>query len=95
MADFGIETFIGGTQFDAINSFTEDYVIDVFQVTASGSKTYPTASDYTISAYMVNSPVTYQGGGDFAQPSTVSVNGGIVSWTARGLTNIVVTMKNV
>ncbi|MBN3207154.1 hypothetical protein H5A35_06970 [Pectobacterium brasiliense] len=94
--EWGVFSYLNGSAFDAINSLTDNYVVDVIQSGTSGSRTYPQSADYTIDAVLVNSPDAYAGGGQYATPATLTVSNGVVSWATHSnvLVTIIVVMKN-
>lgn len=86
---YGIQTFINGTSFDAINSIDFNYIIDIFSVASgSGEKEYPLETGITISASIYNSVSSFHPGEpDFS----VSVSGNKVSWSFPHEGMIIVT----
>lgn len=86
-----MQTFIAGTSFDAINSMAVNYVMDVIDISGSGSKAYPAGCTYqanlmietAVSALPTNNP--YQ----------VTVSGNVVSWNvATPVRLVVLAMPN-
>lgn len=81
-----MQTFINGTGFDAINSMAVNYVMDVIDISGTGSKSYPVGCTYqanlmietAVSALPTNNP--YQ----------VSVAGNVVSWNVATSVRLVV-----
>jgi len=81
-----MQAFIQGTSFDAINSMAVNYVMDVLDISGSGSKAYPAGCTYqanlmietAVSALPTNNP--YQ----------VNVAGNVVSWNVATPVRLVV-----
>lgn len=95
MSEWGIFTYLDGEEFDAINSLTEFYVIDVIQTDSSGSRAYPTSAAYRLDVFITNASNKYAGGGQYDVPATAGISGGVVSWRTDKPATIVVVMKNV
>ncbi len=95
MSDWGVFTSINGLPFDAINSLSDDYVIDVIEVSSNGSRSYPVSENYNIDAFVSNSSDKYAGGGQYDNPITLNVSNGVVSWNTSKPGFVIVVMKNV
>ncbi|MFP1783137.1 hypothetical protein [Lonsdalea quercina] len=86
---YGIQTFVKGTSFDAINSIDFNYMIDVFNASAgSGSKSYSLNSGITLSAVILNSVQSFHVG---ESSFTASASGNTVSWNIPHAATIVVS----
>lgn len=83
---FGFQTFIKGTSFDVLNAMAFNYVIDVFTVTGTGSKTYSGVPDSTLSYSMVNVYSTSAKGRIY----TVNISGMTISWNVPNSVKIIV-----
>lgn len=84
---YGIQTFVKGTTFDAVNSIDFNYVVDIFTASGAGSKVIPVAltNGLTLSAQIL---VQYFPGNNSTY--NLSVSGNTVSWNFSGSATICV-----
>lgn len=83
---YGIQTFVKGTSFDAINSIDFNYVIDSFTVSSSGSKSYSLQSGMQMNAVIFNENTPTNKDLVF----NLSVSGGTLTWNVNATVTIIV-----
>lgn len=71
-----MQTFIQGTSFDAINSMAVNYVMDVVDISGSGSRTYPVGCTYQ-AAFIIESVIQTMPTRD---PYQLNISGNTVYW---------------
>lgn len=71
-----MQTFIQGTSFDAINSMAVNYVMDVLDISGTGSKSYPAGCTYQASL-IIESVVQVM---PTTNPYQINISGNTVSW---------------
>ena len=81
-----MQTFIQGTSFDAINSMAVNYVMDVLDISGSGSKSYPAGCTYQASL-LIESVIQVM---PTTNPYQVTVSGNVVSWNVATPIRLVV-----
>lgn len=81
-----MQTFIAGTSFDAINSMAVNYVMDVIDISGSGSRTYPAGCTYQASLIIETAVSALP----TSNPYQVTVSGNIVSWSVATPVRLVV-----
>ena len=81
-----MQAFIRGTSFDAINSMAVNYVMDVLDISGSGSKAYPGGCTYQANL-MIETAVSVL---PTNNPYQVNVAGNVVSWNVATPVRLVV-----
>ena len=86
-----MQTFIAGTSFDAINSMAVNYVMDVLDISGTGSKSYPAGCTYQASL-IIESVVQVM---PTTNPYQINISGNTVSWNvATPIRLVVLAMPN-
>ena len=81
-----MQTFIQGTSFDAINAMAVNYVMDVLDISGTGSKSYPAGCTYQASL-IIESVVQVM---PTTNPYHINISGNTISWNVATPIRLVV-----